>query len=1162
MAFLGEDHMISPITPRKINVGLLFFGVLMLFTIVMGLIMLKPARAFRTEAAARKNYERARLSDSISVHAAGRGNPYINLSDGRDVITAYDGPSEIVEALEQNRTNPLSLASADFDEDGVPDLVSGYAGPDGGIITLHRGNVDSIYPNSPEAKQRKSEGTFTEAPFLSPALVFAVPEAADFIGAGDFDGDGHWDVMATAKGNNKLHLLSGDGKGNLGLTKQVELPGSVTALIVGEINRRDGLDDVVVGVASEDAAMALVFEGPEGALRAKPEAFILPAEANSLALGQLDDEYMYDLAIAAGREVVVVHGRDRKLSLDSERQKTVKQADVESRVFSFDVKSITIGDFTGSHEHEIALLSGDGELTVLHVPDVKDQKRLASWRNETIATGNWSASARLVLARVSSTPVDNLVVIDSGNEGLQIIASDLAMSASGHRSIERSGNKMLLISLETDSEPISVMPMRLNTDALSDLVILGGRVASPVVAMTAAVETFTVRNTNDSGTGSLRQAIIDANNNPGLDHVLFSIGSGMQTITLNSPLDEIEDPINIDATSQQGFAGDPIINLRGTNNSSMLTLNAGNSVLRGIVFCFSTTRLRTVYALVISSAGKNTIEGNQFGNGASGINILSSDNNVGGTSSNAKNLFGGSLSDLDVNIDIIGDDASNNSVLGNVFKNLTSECPAGRTGLSNFPPTSLSVIKAANTIVGGTSNGARNVFFTAGRMIGLIETTGTIVQGNFIGINENGTNSGAYLEGIRLRDTFSTTIGGTSPNARNVISGSGELGVGFDGPSDIVGNNVVQGNYIGTDVSGTKAIKNKVGVTIFQARGTVIGGDTPAALNVISGNITGIVMGISLPSYGGVQDGPPGSTDILVEGNYIGTDFTGNNDLGNESSGIFIAANSFTHTIKDNRIAFNGGNGVKITERLIESTDIAGFKISILSNSIFSNRAIGIELGDDGPTQNDTLDGDSGANERQNFPVLDLASSLSKSSSFIGALTPAESTTISVTFNSTPNSTFTIELFLYSGCPTGQPQSLTFLPIRLGDRTISTDANGNAAFSFTFDFPSGIAGGWVNGTATRSDGNTSELSQCLMVGSPVFLPAITNASKNKKQLIVTGANFDSNSELLINGQVQKTTVESANRLVAKKAGKKVKPEDKLQVRNSDGTLSPEFIYRP
>ena len=90
--------------------------------------------------------------------------------------------------------HPLALVAADFDEDGTPDLVIGYAEADAGLLRRLRGNPDAIYPNAPEAQQRRAEGHFTEAPFLSPAARVAIPQAPDFIGAGDFDGDGHQDL--------------------------------------------------------------------------------------------------------------------------------------------------------------------------------------------------------------------------------------------------------------------------------------------------------------------------------------------------------------------------------------------------------------------------------------------------------------------------------------------------------------------------------------------------------------------------------------------------------------------------------------------------------------------------------------------------------------------------------------------------------------------------------------------------------------------------------------------------------------------------------------------------------------------------------------------------------------------------------------------------------
>src|SRR5438128_3875110 len=102
---------------------------------------------------------RARMGEQLAVHASGRGRPLINLGDGHDLITAYSARSDKLQFVESDlaqlvaHAQPLALASGDFDEDGVPDLLSSFTGsagvsPASGIITLYRGNVDSIYPNT------------------------------------------------------------------------------------------------------------------------------------------------------------------------------------------------------------------------------------------------------------------------------------------------------------------------------------------------------------------------------------------------------------------------------------------------------------------------------------------------------------------------------------------------------------------------------------------------------------------------------------------------------------------------------------------------------------------------------------------------------------------------------------------------------------------------------------------------------------------------------------------------------------------------------------------------------------------------------------------------------------------------------------------------------
>ena len=98
--------------------------------------------------------------------------------------------ARVVPVVHGASVSPTALASGDFDEDGVLDLISGYTGPDGNVLTLRRGNVDSIFPYSPAARQRRVQGTFSDEPFLPSARVFQAPVRPDFLVTGDFDNDG------------------------------------------------------------------------------------------------------------------------------------------------------------------------------------------------------------------------------------------------------------------------------------------------------------------------------------------------------------------------------------------------------------------------------------------------------------------------------------------------------------------------------------------------------------------------------------------------------------------------------------------------------------------------------------------------------------------------------------------------------------------------------------------------------------------------------------------------------------------------------------------------------------------------------------------------------------------------------------------------------------
>lgn len=505
------------------------------------------------------------------------------------------------------------------------------------------------------------------------------------------------------------------------------------------------------------------------------------------------------------------------------------------------------------------------------------------------------------------------------------------------------------------------------------------------VACAASGSTFVVINTNDSGAGSLRQTILDANAHSGADMIAFNIpGSGLHTITPFSALPTISDPVTIDGLTQPGFTGKPIIELNGSSAGTAadgLRIMAGNCVVSGLVI-----NLFSSDGVELGGPGGNIIKGNVIGtdapgtldrgNAFHGINVASSNNTIGGTS------------------------------------------------------------RAARNVISGNDNAG--IFMSAG-------TTGNRVRGNFIGTNIAGTKAIGNTTGVLTEGQSGNfarhTIGGTVPAARNVISGNKGPGISLGGT---LSGNIVQGNFIGTDLTGTVAVGNgSDGVLInFGSANNKIGGKKAGARNLISGN-----------GGNGVRcDYHPN----VVQGNFIGTQANGASPLGNGANGVLInfggqVAVGGSAPGAGNTIAFNRGAGA-----LVFGTS------TISSNRVFANAGLGIDLGGDGITPNDSCDGDTGANNRQNAPLISSASTSDSSTSLKGTL------------DSTPNVIFAIEFFSNNACDTsGLGEGENFI----GSVTVTTDSACRADFAVTLPIalPSGS---FITATATDPSGNTSEFSRC------------------------------------------------------------------------------------
>ena len=628
--------------------------------------------------------------------------------------------------------------------------------------------------------------------------------------------------------------------------------------------------------------------------------------------------------------------------------------------------------------------------------------------------------------------------------------------------------------------------------------------ANQTANFVATRQSFVVTNTNNHGTGSLREAIINANATVGTDTITFNIpGSGVKTISVIIPLPDITDRVVIDGTTQPGYAGTPLIEidgqLLGFTNGDGLAIKASSSTVRGL----SIGNFRSGAGINLNGSNSNVIQGNYIGVAANGTTgrqnqrgialSNSSNNTIGGTTAAARNVIAGNsgpaieISSGNANViqgNFIGTNATGTVMLANgsgvsIFSstsidNVIGGTAAGAgnlisgnngvgistsgtgtliqgnligtdaTGVNKIPNFTGVSAFGTNIVVGGLTNGSRNVI-SGNNGDGIsIRGEGSKLQGNYIGTDITGTLAlGNSSNGVSGGE--SVVIGGTVPEARNIIAANGGVNVslGFSGTGTAA---TVQGNYIGTDVTGTRALgTSNIGVNISSSN-NIIGG-AGNARNVISGNRVGLQIGFVFS----------GTVANVVQGNFIGLNAAGTGQLPNSQQGILIAdaTNNIiggTASGAGNKIAFNGGVGIAVTG--------SGQGNSIRGNSIFSNTGLGIDLGTTGVTPNDGNDSDTGANNLQNFPVIS------------GVLSSSNSTTIQGSLKSLPSTTFQIDFYSNAAVDSsGNGEGATYF----GTAAVTTNGSGDATINATI--PAGLpAGRVITATATDPNGNTSEFS--------------------------------------------------------------------------------------
>ncbi len=405
---------------------------------------------------------------------------------------------------------------------------------------------------------------------------------------------------------------------------------------------------------------------------------------------------------------------------------------------------------------------------------------------------------------------------------------------------------------------------------------------------------FTVVNTADSGVGSLRSALDLSNSTPGIDTIAFNISAADKTIHIASQLPGVYDAAIVDGTTQPGYAGRPLVRVdgAGTDGNTDGFKLFGNSTLKGL----SVTGFGGQGVTTIPRAGYN---GNTISNNWIGLDLS------GNAAGNKVHGIGVYTSGNTVNNNIVSSNAGNGIfVLGNVFGvglganlikgNWVGVDPTGKAARGNGSDGIALQESPNNSVINNVSDASGH----DGILLTGAGTSNNIVKGNIVGLDGSGANAiGNNWYGIEVSGP-SNTIGGTAAGDRNIFSASGFAGIVLYTPN--CHDNTFQGNYVGTDITGTLARGNvQQGIAVTQqgspaGGANVIGG--AGAGNLVAGNV-----GLGIGVFPGIGEN--------ISGNVLGKDVNGR-ALANGGGDLFVSSDSKNIHVGANNGPLPGGTVV------------------------------------------------------------------------------------------------------------------------------------------------------------------------------------------------------------------------------------------------------------
>jgi uncharacterized repeat protein (TIGR01451 family) len=476
--------------------------------------------------------------------------PKIWLQDSQRLAVAHTGAAASVMT---DVSQPVALTSGDIDGDGVDDLLVGYRVPGGGVITVHRGNLDAFAPQSDASLQAIGRSEFP-SPFLQDANTFTVPFSPDFIALGNFRGDGNQDLVVAAKGGNTLAVFPGDGKGGFGDPQTVALSGGVTTLAAGDFGASGQFTSLLVGTKGVGKSFSLVAMSGSFKGLTITGTFPLNAAPSSIDFANFGGKGR-DAAFLAGGQIFILRS--------SSMQVVPVSLPVSARAFAL---GSFIFDRSGGTQ--IAVLAGDGSVqiaarnefnprtyTVEEFGAIRQAKVLrqapllgpvatfpTAWKIVdtfpgvgTLAPGQIPVFFR---TRVSSNGGDDIMWLNAGNSQMAVIS---------HLDAQPGAQTFVpgQVSIKAyTGAPINALPIRINIDGRPGVLAIHQGEVAPSMLMPIPDPTFfpnrfddiaprgtavTCLNTtgvDGSGDCTLREAIIKANTPVGTtDNIVLQAGT-------------------------------------------------------------------------------------------------------------------------------------------------------------------------------------------------------------------------------------------------------------------------------------------------------------------------------------------------------------------------------------------------------------------------------------------------------------------------------------------------------------------------------------------------------------------------------------------------------------------------------------------------------------